>query len=380
MSRALATSVYVHAPFCARRCLYCDFAVTVRSTGDLAGWRDALSLELRAVERDDLFELPDSFDTVYVGGGTPSLMGPSAMASIRELLGPHRLTNPDLEWTSEANPESFDGEIARGWIAAGVNRLSLGVQSFDPGTLRWMGRLHGPEGARQAVRVSQDAGLVNVSVDLMFGVPDHLERDWRADLDEAVRLDAPHISLYGLTVEPATALGRRVREGTERPVDDQRYRDEYLLASEVLTAAGYEHYEVSNFARPGARARHNAVYWIGTPYLGLGSGAHSYAPPIRKWNIRDFDGYVADLEQGGCGEGGREEVTGDAARMEDAWLGLRTSEGVSIPAGSVAADLAERWRRSGYASYERDRLKLTPEGWLLLDELAVELELALTQE
>ena len=368
-------SVYVHAPFCARRCSYCDFAVQVRRTGDLPAWRDALAGELAALAAEGALALADALDTLYVGGGTPSLLGPEAMAALAGLIGPERLRSSDLEWTAEANPESFTPEVARAWRSAGVNRLSLGVQSFSAEALRWMGRLHGPDGARRAVEAARGAGIDNVSVDLIFGLPEHLGRRWDDDLERAVGLDVPHVSVYGLTVEPSTPLGRAVAEGRERPVEEERYREEFLRASEFLRAAGYEHYEVSNFARPGAGARHNAVYWEGGPYLGLGNGAHSFDGSVRRWNERDWIAYHGAACGGRLPLAGSEELDAEQRALERTWLGLRTRHGVVLdPFGPKARAEVAGWEASGLASLEGERMALTPEGWLVLDRLAVELD------
>ena len=372
-------SVYVHAPFCVRRCVYCDFAVTVSPSGDAPGWAEALAAELAQVEREGVFGLAPRLETLYVGGGTPSLLGAQAMRALRGVIGPDRLAAPELEWTAEANPESFDAEVGVAWRDAGVNRLSLGVQSFHGPTLRWMGRLHGPEGARAAVSAARDVGLGNVSIDLIFGLPTRVGRDWSRDLDSALALEVPHVSLYGLSVEPATPLGRAVAEGREPPVDEERYREEFLEAAERLRAAGYEHYEVSNFALPGHESRHNQVYWDGRPYLGLGNGAHSYGPPLRRWNVRDWGAYRARLSRGEPAEGGRELVDADAEALERVWLGLRTSGGLPIDdLGGEALDLVAAWEAQGLAEATARRVRLTAEGWLALDGLAVALDGAIS--
>ncbi len=372
---AAIRSLYVHAPFCARRCVYCDFAVTVNPDGSATEWTEAIVAELGQVESEGTFSLAGALETLYVGGGTPSLLGPTSMERLAAALGRERLSDPTLEWTAEANPESFVPDVARQWVTAGVNRVSLGVQSFDEGTLRWMGRLHGPEGASRAVATARDAGLTNVSVDLIFGLPASVGRSWAEDLDRALDLDVPHVSLYGLSVESATPLGRAVAEGKEPGVDEEQYRDEFLLAAERLTAAGYEHYEVSNFARDGLISRHNSAYWDGRPYLGLGNGAHSYRHPVRRWNVRDWEAYRARLLAGERAEESREELTSDAAALERIWLGLRTSAGLPLADLSPAAlELAQDWRRRGLATLAPDRLRLTPQGWLELDGLAVALD------
>ena len=367
-------SVYVHAPFCTRRCFYCDFAVKVASA-DCGAWLSALGAEVRALEREGAFVLDDTLDTLYVGGGTPSLLGPLAMEGLLNLIGEERLQNSDLEWTAEANPESFTKDVAIGWRCAGVNRISLGIQSFHAPSLRWMGRLHGADGARDAVRIGRAAGFSNLSVDLIFGLPDHLERDWERDLDDTLSLDPDHVSLYGLTAEPATPLGRAVAEGRETLSSEGRYEHEYLLAVDRLTEAGYEAYEVSNFARPGFASRHNTVYWSGEPYLGLGNGAHSYRHPVRRWNLRDWDAYRAGAEGSGLPVGDEEKLDVDQVRLERIWLGLRTRRGISLqdlPAS--ARDRARCWEENALAVAEGNVVRLTPRGWLVMDRLTVELD------
>lgn len=365
-------SIYVHAPFCARRCVYCDFAVTVRRSGDVDGWLGAVRAEWSRVEEEGLFSVEQPLETLYVGGGTPSLLGAPAMAGLASVVGAERLRGERLEWTAEANPESFGDEIAEAWARAGVNRLSLGVQTFHEPALRWMGRLHGPAGAVRAVDAARSAGIDNVSLDLIFGLPASLDRSWRDDLRRALALDVPHISLYGLTVEDDTALGRAVRSGREPPVEEDRYREEFLEAAEVLSGHGYLHYEVSNFARPGFEARHNAVYWSGKPYLGIGNAAHSYAPPVRRWNTRSWQRYRERADAGRSPEEGREVVNGEAADLERAWLALRTRSGVETPPdGSGRAALVDGWVRDGLAVERSGRVMLTADGWLMLDRLAV---------
>ncbi|MGH7506985.1 MAG: coproporphyrinogen-III oxidase family protein, partial [Longimicrobiales bacterium] len=259
------------------------------------------------------------------------------------------------------------------WKAAGVGRVSLGAQTFHEPALRWMGRLHGADGPGRAVAAARAAGIENVSIDLIFGLPKRLSRDWPADVERTLALEPEHISLYGLTAEPATPLGRWVREGREALADEETYRAEFLHAAGRLGAAGYIQYEVSNFARPGRESRHNQAYWQGAPYLGLGPGAHSYLPPRRLWNTRDWGAYRARLADGLPATDGEEIVDPTADRLERLWLGLRTAEGVpSLSAAQV--EVAERWRSRGWAEIDAGGVRLTPEGWLLLDRLAVELD------
>jgi oxygen-independent coproporphyrinogen-3 oxidase len=368
-------SLYVHVPFCTRRCSYCDFAVQATREAPVEAWLEAVGTELRLLAEDRGWEGPPQLDTLYLGGGTPSLLGTGAMAALAGRLRPHATWDPaTVEWTCEANPESFTPGLAADWRAAGVNRISLGVQTFHEPSLRWMGRLHGPEGPVRAMLSARAAGFESVSVDLIFGLPERLGRDWGADLERALELDPEHVSLYGLTAEPGAPLGRWVGEGRETLADEDRYADEYLLAHERLTAAGFEHYEVSNFALPGRASRHNFVYWTGAPYAALGPGAHAFYPPLRRWNLRSWDAYREALLQGRLPTEGEEVVDAGEAALERVWLGLRTRLGYPLAEAAPAQrEMAARWAREGWGAVEEEVLRLTARGWLLLDRLAVEL-------
>lgn len=370
--------LYLHVPFCVRRCSYCDFAVTVAKRPPVAAWLDAIEAELRQVVEAEGWGVPLELKTIYVGGGTPSLLGPGAMVELRRRLERYaRWDDSAVEWTCEANPESLDEALARDWREAGVNRVSLGVQTFHEPALRWMGRVHGVEGAVRAVEAVRAAGIGNLNIDLIFGLPERLGRDWGADLERAVALEPEHISLYGLTAEAGTPLGRWVAEGRERLADEERYAADYRLAAERLVAAGFRHYEVSNFGRRGCESRHNRAYWTGAPYLGLGPGAHSYLPPVRRWNLRDWAAYRDAVVSGEPVVAGAERVEGDAARLERVWLALRTEEGLEVGGWSPGQQrLVERWVEQGWAIVSQGALRLTVEGWLLLDRLAVEFDSA----
>jgi oxygen-independent coproporphyrinogen-3 oxidase len=370
-------SLYVHVPFCTRRCSYCDFAVQATREAPTAEWLDAVAGEMRMLAEERGWITPLRLDTVYVGGGTPSLLGRDAMAALRERLHPWAQWDDGVEWTCEANPESFTSDVARGWRAAGVNRISLGAQTFHEPTLEWMGRLHGPAGPARAFTAAREAGIGNVSIDLIFGVPSRLGRDWGQDLFRALLLEPEHVSLYGLTAEKAAPLGRWVDEGRETLADEDRYADEYLLAHHTLTGAGFEHYEVSNFGRPGLRSRHNFVYWTGEPYAALGPGAHAFYPPLRRWNVRGWDDYRERIAAGRLPTDGEETVDEDTGGLERAWLVLRTDAGWPMEdAGDEVRALATQWTERKWAVERGGRLRLTAEGWLLLDTLAVQMAAA----
>jgi oxygen-independent coproporphyrinogen III oxidase len=362
--------LYIHVPFCLRRCSYCDFAVQTVNAAPVAAWLDAVDAEITQVAPDG-----PHLSTIYVGGGTPSLIGGAGMRGLREVLARTFTWDADVEWTSEANPETFTEDVAREWREAGVNRISMGAQTFNEEALRWMGRMHGSDGPARAFDAARAADIDNVSIDLIFGLPTRFNRDWAGDLERVVALEPEHVSLYGLTAEKNTPLGRWVAEGRETMADDDQYVDEYTLAVDTLRAAGYEHYEVSNFARPGRRSRHNHAYWEGVPYLGIGPGAHSFVAPVRWWNVRDWSEYASRLGRGESARDGEEVVDPDTASLERKWLGLRTDSGLAIAelTSPQQARIAE-WEKAGLASLDSGVARLTTQGWLLLDRLVVELD------
>jgi oxygen-independent coproporphyrinogen III oxidase len=369
--------LYVHAAFCARRCSYCDFAVHVASEPPVAAWAESLGRELALVAREEGWSSRLPLRTLYLGGGTPSLLGPGAVPALLEALAPHADARELVEFTAEANPESFTPELARDWRAAGVDRLSFGAQTFHEASLRWMGRLHGPDGSDRAVATARSAGFENIGLDLIFGLPARLGRDLGVDLDRVLALEPRHISVYGLSIEESTPLGRWVAEGRESPVDQEGYREEYLMVAHRLAAEGYHHYEVSNFARPGRESRHNAAYWGGAPYLGLGNGAHSYLPPRRWWNHRDWYEYRSVVDRGESPRADQEVSDAGSARLEAFWLALRSRDGLPRARLDAAGlEVADRWARSGWAEPDPDRVRLTVEGWLFLDRLTIELDAA----
>lgn len=358
--------LYVHVPFCRRRCVYCDFSIAVRRTIPVGDYLAALAAEVARVGR------PADLATVYLGGGTPSLLGAAGVAALAAIVG----ARPGLEeFTIEANPEDVTTEAVRAWARAGVNRLSLGAQSFDERVLAWMHRSHGAAAIGEAVARARHAGIANVSLDLIFALPDALDRRLEDDLDRVLALDPSHISLYGLTVEEHTPLGRRVARGALAHASEERYEAEYLLIHERLAAAGYAFYEVSNAARPGAEAVHNRAYWRLVPYLGLGPSAHSFDGASRWWNEPAYARWHAKLSRGDAPVAGREILAPAQQRLEARYLGLRTAEGIVLdePLEPALAAAVSAWVAAGWAEVDAPRLRLTPRGWLRLDELATSL-------
>jgi oxygen-independent coproporphyrinogen-3 oxidase len=359
--------LYVHVPFCARRCSYCDFAIAVRKTVPSESFAREIASEWRMRIADPWWDQSPSVETVYFGGGTPSHVTPAALGHILEAIARDRSIAPGAEITIEANPDDITPEKASAWRAIGINRVSLGVQSFDPGVLEWMHRTHTAEQVPQAFAVLRHAGFRNISLDLIYGLPASLARDWGADLDRALAFEPEHLSLYALTVEQGTPLGKWTTRGSVMPLPDDRVASEYLAAHRRLVEAGFEHYEVSNAARPGFRAVHNAGYWRRVPFLGLGPSAHSGAGNERRWNQRE---YVAWREALGAGRDpieGTEALDEPQAMMERRYLGLRTWEGVD--ADLIPSANRRVWVTEGWAMEGQGRVRLTEEGWLRLDAL-----------
>jgi oxygen-independent coproporphyrinogen-3 oxidase len=360
--------LYVHVPFCARRCSYCDFAIAVRRQVPTGDFVDAVLAEWQQWQPHDAWVDSPVVDTIYFGGGTPSHIDPSGIARIMSRIAADRAVAPGAEITLEANPDDVTRAAASAWSAAGINRVSLGVQSFEPTVLAWMHRTHGADQIGPAVDQIRAAGIANLSLDLIFGLPGALDRCWERDLERALVLDPDHLSLYGLTVEEHTPLGRWTREGKVSPVDEERYATEFLFAHQALLSAGYDHYEVSNAAKPGHRACHNAAYWRRVPFIGLGPSAHSGFRAERRWNLRDWQAYHDALTGGRTVIGGQEVLGPEAVAMEEVYLGLRTREG--LPESRLPSQVREAWIREGWAEAVGDRIALTTEGWLRLDALA----------
>jgi oxygen-independent coproporphyrinogen-3 oxidase len=364
--------VYVHVPFCRRRCSYCDFAIAVRRTVPVREFIDSLAREIEIRYPD---QAPRDIDTLYFGGGTPSSLGGDGVARLLHRLRARFRFDDRAEVTLEANPDDVTAESASAWRAAGVNRLSIGAQSFDARVLAWMHRTHSADQIERAVTAARAAGIHNLSLDLIFALPASLGRDWDDDVRRALALDPAHLSLYGLTVEPATPLARWRAPRLVQEAPDDVYEREFLAADETLAASGFEHYEVSNYARPGSRARHNSSYWRHVAYDGFGPSAHSFDARRRRWNDREFAEWSRRLAAGGDPCAGDEVLTQEDVDTERIYLGLRTSDGVDMaqPDLSVDAAMLDRWVASGWAVRDEISLRLTARGWLRLDALATDL-------
>jgi putative oxygen-independent coproporphyrinogen III oxidase len=358
--------LYVHIPFCLTRCGYCDFNAYAGLDHLATPYVDALRTEAELVAH--AWE-GMTFATVFFGGGTPTTLTPQTIGALiarfRERLG----DADGAEITCEANPDTVDaGSLAR-LRGEGVNRLSMGVQSFDAAVLTSLQRIHSADSARRAYEAAREAGFDNVNLDLIYGAEGETLDSWRRTLDEAAALRPEHLSCYALTVEPNTMLGRQVAAGTVGPPDPDGQADMYEVACQVLGEAGYVHYEVSNWALPGRECLHNLGYWEGRPYLGLGAGAHSFHRDRRWWNVRPPHQYIESLAAGRLPIGGEERIEGPEAQLEALLLGLRLDRGIpeSWVPPQVTRDLVGR----GLARLGRSRFALTERGMLLASDVVL---------
>ena len=308
--------VYVHVPFCASKCDYCAFATWT----DRHHLTEAYVVALRSdIRRAVAAGLPTA-DTVFVGGGTPTLLPPDELASVIAELP----MAPDAEVTVECNPDDVTVEMLRTYRSAGVNRVSLGVQSMSTHVLASLGRTHDQANVASAVAAIREAGLPSFNLDLIYGAAGESVADWRATVEQALELDPPHISAYGLTVEAGTPLATQ----PDRHPDDDDQADKYELVDDLLTEAGLVNYEVSNWARPGHESRHNQLYWDQSDYRGFGCAAHSHEQGRRWWNVRTPDRYIDLVGRGDTVEAASETLDEDTRRFEGLQLALRTRDGV----------------------------------------------------
>jgi putative oxygen-independent coproporphyrinogen III oxidase len=368
--------VYVHVPFCATRCGYCDF--NTYTAGELtdgsgrSGYVDAVLAEL-ALVRGILGATAPRVDTVFLGGGTPTLLAPGELARILQAIEATFGLAPGVEITTEANPESVDSASLAALREAGFTRISLGMQSAVPHVLATLERTHTPGRAAEAAREARAAGFEHVSLDLIYGTPGESDDDWRASLDAALAVRPDHVSAYALIVEPGTRLAAQVRRGELPAPDDDVLADRYELADAALSAAGLGWYEVSNWAAgPHAACRHNLGYWRGGNWWGIGPGAHSHVGGVRWWNVLHPSAYAARLAAGASPAAGRELLDAETRRVERVMLELRLADGLDATVLDEAGRAAARRAAADgladpHALGGEDRVRLTLRGRLLAD-------------
>ena len=370
MSRERA-GVYVHLPFCPYICPYCDFAKWAWDDTRAAQYLDALRAELAFAPRVEA-------RTLFFGGGTPSMYGADAIGSLIEEVRARFALPHDTEITAEANPDPLLAVRIPGLRAAGVNRLSIGVQSFDARELRVLGRQHTARDVEKAIGAAREAGFDNVSIDLIFGVPGQTEASWAATLDAAVALGVEHVSSYGLTIEEGTPYATWFARDPSAFADDTLEARLYAMAIERLRSAGFEQYEISNWAKPGFRSLHNQLYWANEPYLGLGVGAASYLGGVRSTHTRNLGEYCEAALAGGPIPGESERLEGPAQAGEAIMLALRTAEGVDVTAfrERYGIDVNERYRvvvddlvAAGLLAADSAHLRLTERGRFVANDV-----------
>jgi len=362
----MTAGLYVHVPFCLTRCGYCDFNAYDRLGHLATRYVEALKAEAGLWAEEWRGEC---FGSVFLGGGTPTTLDLADLACLLADLRGRFDIEPGAEVTIEANPDTVDAEKLAALREAGYTRLSMGAQSFDQRVLDALERVHRPASVRRAFAAARTAGHTNVNLDLIYGANGETLGSWRRTLEEAIALHPEHVSAYALTIEPATALGRKVQAGLVPGPDPDLQADMFDLACELLGEAGYGHYEVSNWALSGFECRHNLGYWRKQPYLGLGAGAHSYRDARRWWNLRPPTEYLDAVEHGLRPVGGQERLTPQDERLEEIFLKLRILEGV--PVTSVAGDVASGFLEQGLLRRRNGHLVPTERGMLLLNELVL---------
>jgi putative oxygen-independent coproporphyrinogen III oxidase len=343
--------VYLHIPFCAKRCDYCAFAT----------WTDRGHLQtqyLAALRADIVRSQLPPVSSVFVGGGTPTLVDPALLAEVLSAIA----VSPGAEVTVECNPDDVSTEMYRTFALAGVNRVSIGVQSMVPSVLAALGRTHDPANVRTAVAAVRSAGIPTFNLDLIYGGAGETLDQWRTTLEGAIALEPFHISAYALTVEAGTPLALE----PERHPDDDDLADKYELADELLTAAGLANYEVSNWARPGHECRHNILYWQQGNYRGFGSAAHSHENGRRWWNVRTPERYIAAVEAGETTEAAGETLDADTRHVEGLQLAIRMRDGVPVAALDIDG-------LDGLVETDGERVRLTRAGRLLANEVSLRL-------
>jgi oxygen-independent coproporphyrinogen-3 oxidase len=319
--------------------------------------------------------------TIYFGGGTPSLLEHEEIRFLLQTIREHFTVLPDAEITLEANPDDITAAKLEGWKGAGINRLSMGVQSFREGDLRWMNRAHNADQALTSIELAQAAGFHNISIDLIYGTPGLDDAAWKENVDRALALNIPHLSCYALTVEEKTPLHKQIQRQQKVDVDNEHQAGQFLLLMQWLNAAGYEHYEVSNFALPGWRSRHNSSYWRGEKYLGLGPSAHSFNGTSRQWNVANNNMYIQSLEESNI-PFEIEVLTPEQQLNEHLMISLRTKEGLDLKVvasrwGPTAAENIQRqvkiFAQQGLLQIIGSQVQLTDDGMLRADGIAAAL-------
>lgn len=370
------SGIYLHIPFCRRACHYCDFHFST-SFKTYDGVVESILMELE--HWSGAWHAP--IQTIYFGGGTPSTLTKEDLGKILSVIRSKFDVESAAEITLEANPEDIHPSLLQGWKELGVNRLSMGVQSFFEDELLWMNRNHSAEKSKTSVKQAQDAGFENITIDLMYGLPVSSSTRWQENVEAAIALNVPHLSAYALTVEERTALYHQIKKGEMREPSEEEAHDQFIFLRRALLNAGFEHYEISNFAKPGWRSVHNGNYWNGVPYLGIGPGAHGYDGDVRRMNIANNAQYV-NLMKSEKPWFETELLSVQDRYNELTMTHLRKAEGISLEEVQVRfgddykkhlIESAQSAVEKGWLEWKGDRLTLTEDGIFFADGITVDL-------
>lgn len=369
--------IYIHIPYCRQKCHYCNF-FSVASRATMPAMTDAICHEMK-LQRS--YTGRQSIETIYFGGGTPSMLEPSGLEKMMTGLQQNFSINSTAEITLEANPDDISFERLTHWKSLGINRLSIGIQSFRDEDLKYLNRVHSADKAIACLYLAKDAGFNNLTLDLIFGIPGLSDEGWLFNINKALDLEIPHISAYALTVEPRTALDLMIRKGKSAPVDEQQSARQFDILMETMQARGYLHYEISNYCLPGHFAKHNTAYWKGETYLGLGPSAHSYNGKTRQWNVSAIKEYL-DSVNSNILPAESETLTKQQQYNEFVMTGLRTMWGCDIDeiklkygaqyAGYFSENIVP-WLENGCIEKKGPVVTLTQKGKLLADKIASDL-------
>jgi len=368
--------IYIHIPFCKKACNYCNFHFSTN--------HQLIDQVVEAIVHEIELQknyLLEPIETLYLGGGTPSLLKKAALASIFDAVKLHFTLMPHAEITLEANPDDIHSEQLLDWVELGINRLSIGIQSFRNEDLQWMGRAHNADQAMTCIGLAQAAGIENISIDLIYGGPSLSKEDWIKNLQFAINTGVPHLSCYALTVEPKTALAHKINKQELPNVDAAHQAAHFSILQKITAAAGFEQYEISNFALPGKRSIHNANYWSGQFYVGIGPAAHSFNGRSRQWNISNNALYIQSLAQSVV-PFEIEQLTVVQQINEYIMTALRTIEGIDANRINAIADKAifeailldaAHYIKEGLLTHANDQLRLSPNGKFMADGIAAHL-------
>lgn len=368
--------IYIHIPFCKQACHYCDFHFST----SFKYKNELIAALIKEIKLQKSYLDGESIQTIYFGGGTPSVLSEKEIGSIINTITDLHSVASGAEITLEANPDDLSKEKLRSLVQTPVNRFSIGLQSFFDEDLQWMNRVHRANEAEASVKRAQDSGFENITVDLIYGYPLLTDQKWKYNLDKVFELGVPHVSAYSITVEPKTALASFIKQKKQPGISDEQSAAQFIYLMDAMQQNGFEHYEISNFCKPGAYSRHNSNYWNGVKYLGIGPSAHSYNGGARQWNIANNGKYIQALEAGTI-PAETEALTESNRLNEYIMTSLRTARGLDLERlnGIAAASAdqllteAEPFFDRGWIAEERRIITLTQTGKLYADHIAAEL-------